>query len=70
MDIDSDNDIDLVELYSDPTDDTKSFVKVYQNTNGTYDEKVNVFGVASIDPRSYAFNDPDGDGDIDYLFLV
>ncbi|HET6544666.1 MAG TPA: T9SS type A sorting domain-containing protein [Chryseolinea sp.] len=69
VDVDGDNDMDLVELYSDPADDSKSFVKVYQNTNGTYDEKLNAFSVASIDPRSYAFNDPDGDGDVDFLFL-
>src|SRR5688572_33330999 len=69
VDLDGDGDMDLVALYSDPNDDTKSFVKVYQNSNGAYSEQPSAFSVSSIDPRSYDFNDADGDGDIDFLFL-
>ena len=69
VDLDGDSDMDVVELYSDPNDDSKSFVKVYQNTNGTFDEQQNAFSVSSIDPRSFDFNDVDGDSDIDLLFL-
>ena len=68
VDLDGDGDFDIVELYSDPSDDALSFVKVYQNTNGVYTREVGAFAVA-IDARSYDFNDGDGDGDIDFIFL-
>ena len=69
LDLDGDNDMDLVELYSDPNDDANSFVRVFRNDSESFSEMQNAFSDPSLDPRHYDFNDADNDGDIDFLFL-
>jgi len=69
IDLDGDQDLDIVELYSHSSDAQQSIAKVYRREGQIFTAVPNAFGGVTVDPRDYDFNDFDRDGDIDLLFV-
>ena len=70
IDVDKDQDLDLLSFYYDSYDISQSFIKLYENNNGSFIEVNDPFNTPDpVIPSAYVFGDYDLDGDVDFLFL-